>query len=522
MANSTKQDFMTNQSNRRKFLGDVSRGMLIAGLGPGLSSDLGLSSVFAEQGPEILDFGKLRPLVDLMQASAPDDLQASLIGKLKSGDTDLRQLIAAASLANAETFGGEDYVGFHTEMALLPALQLSQRLPIKEQPLPVLKVLYRNATRIQQYGGQSSKTLRPIHDHHEKGDALSLRQATRAADLAKAERLFTNIADTSIDQAYNDLQYIVQDEMDVHRFVLAHRAWGLIDVVGNEHAHTLLRQSVRFCVKAERDRIDQKRPEPRIRQLLPKILDKHNLIGRQPGSRQPDDSWILETSRYIYDAGKERAADAVGSALAEGIAPEIVGEAISLAANQLALRQVSGRTHGASQGVHGSDAINAWRNMSRVTNHRNTVCGLLVAAYHTAEYSSNKEFKEEPFPYKTHLNLFKTHNPKVLLMIAERAIRENDQSNAAAAIHIYGEGGHASQPVFDLMLNYAVSEDGRLHAEKYYQTVVEEFNTTRPAFRWRQLVALARVTASAYGYTVDDKPGHRAPGYEDARRLLQV
>ncbi len=47
--------------------------------------------------------------------------------------------------------------------------------------------------------------------------------------------------------------------------------------------------------------------------------------------------------------------------------------------------------------------------------------------------------------------------------------------------------GHPSRPVFDLMLRFAVSEDGRLHSEKY-RTVTEEFAATRPAFRWRHLV----------------------------------
>jgi hypothetical protein len=68
--------------------------------------------------------------------------------------------------------------------------------------------------------------------------------------------------------------------------------------------------------------------------------------------------------------------------------------------------------------------------------------------------------------------------------------------------------------VFDLLLRYAVSEDGALHAEKYYRTVTEEFAAARPAFRWRHLVALARVTASEYGFP--------APGYVEACRLLKV
>ena len=64
----------------------------------------------------------------------------------------------------------------------------------------------------------------------------------------------------------------------------------------------------------------------------------------------------------------------------------------------------------------------------------------------------------------------------------------------------------------------------RVHgaAEKYYHTVTEEYVTLPKAFRQRQLTALARVTASMYGYNVNDQRGHRAPGYEQACRLLKV
>jgi hypothetical protein len=68
--------------------------------------------------------------------------------------------------------------------------------------------------------------------------------------------------------------------------------------------------------------------------------------------------------------------------------------------------------------------------------------------------------------------------------------------------------------MFDLMLKYAVSEDGSLHAEKYYRTVSEEFARHASAFRWRQLTALARVTASEFG-----RP---AAGMAEAREMLGV
>ena len=105
-------------------------------------------------------------------------------------------------------------------------------------------------------------------------------------------------------------------------------------------------------------------------------------------------------------------------------------------------------------------------------------------------------------------------DPAALLRELDAAIREKDQFHACAAATRYGQLDADSRPVFDLLLRYGTSEDGALHAEKYYRTVSEEFAVTRPAFRWRQLVALARVTASEFG-----RP---APGYAEARALLKV
>jgi hypothetical protein len=157
--------------------------------------------------------------------------------------------------------------------------------------------------------------------------------------------------------------------------------------------------------------------------------------------------------------------------------------------------------------------------MARVVSDRHAATGLVVAAYHTMR---NNSFTAPPLPKEAHRELVKSTDPQGLLNEAEDAIRGNDQGRAAAAVAIYGDQGHPAQPVFDLMLKYTVSEDGRLHGEKYYQTVTEEFATTRAAYRWRHMVGLARVTASAYGFNREDQPGHRAPGYEEACRLLGV
>src|SRR5437868_15143599 len=101
-----------NGRSRREFLADVGRGTLAASLGAGLVADLGLAPARAE-GPDRLTFGPLEPLVGLMQDTPPDKLQPLLVKRLRDG-TELRELVAAAALANARTFGGEDYTGYHT------------------------------------------------------------------------------------------------------------------------------------------------------------------------------------------------------------------------------------------------------------------------------------------------------------------------------------------------------------------------------------------------------------------------
>ena len=63
---------MSVRGNRREFLTDVGRGMLIATVGSATAVDLGLGPVSAGQEPERLTFGSLEPLVALMQETAPE------------------------------------------------------------------------------------------------------------------------------------------------------------------------------------------------------------------------------------------------------------------------------------------------------------------------------------------------------------------------------------------------------------------------------------------------------------------
>ena len=520
---------MRDDRSRRGFLADVGRGTLVATLGLGTAVDLGLAPR-AEAGddrPDRLTFGDREPLVALMQETPVDRLIPALVAKLQAG-AGLRDLVAAAALANARSFGGEDYVGFHTMMALAPAFHMAGDLPEARRALPILKVLYRNTARIADSGGAHRDVLHPVTPLADVPGAEAIRDAVRSKDMDRAEATFAALARGGPDAMLDLVLPSVQDNTEVHRTVLPYRAWDLLGLIGPDHAQTLLRQSVRYCVKSERDYRHTAEID-RPREVLPRLMDRYKLPTASPGRREVDDAWVERTAREIFEGSPDGAAEVAAAALAEGITPASIGEAISLAANQLVLRDPGrsareaqagkpvGSVHGDSIGVHACDSANAWRNLAGASNPRNAAACLILGAFQVAldrDQRGGDIPHRTPNPLPEALEAVRSTDPAALLGELPSAIRGNDQARAAALAHRLGESGGDPRAAFDLLLGFAISEDGALHAEKFYRTSREEFAATRPAFRWRQIVALARVTASEFG-----RP---APGYAEACALLKV
>ena len=368
-------------------------------------------------------------------------------------------------------------------------------------------MLYRNTNRIQESGGRKAEVLHPVAGRAALGRPAPAAKRCATPSAARtcdaAERTFAALAAPRADDAFNDLLFAVQDNTEVHRVVLPYRAWDLLGLIGREHAHTLLRQSVRYCVKSERDW--QHTPSKTSRacscpSCSTSITWSASRSAREPpttpgSTHEPDD---------LRGRRREQAAEAVAAALAEGFAPDAIGEAISLAANQLVLRDAGrtarevqpgkplGSVHGDSIGVHACDSANAWRNMARVSNPRNTVACLILGAYQVAYDRVNRggDFLHwSPRPLGADLEPIKDIEPDELLPELRRRDPRRRPGPRLRG-HRTGSARSATRPArcSTCCSSYAVSEDGALHAEKYYRTVSEEFASTRPAFRWRQLV----------------------------------
>ena len=335
--------------------------------------------------PERLTFGRRaagRP--DAGNAARQD--RPPIVAAAQAGHR-AETLVAAAALANARTFGGEDYIGFHTMMALAPAFHMAGELPEEQQALPVLKVLYRNANRIQESGGRSrarccTRSSRQLLAGRAPAAKCCATPCAQGHGR-RPSRPSPPLAGGGPDDAFNDLLFAVQDETEVHRVVLPYRAWDLLDLIGKEHAHTLLRQSVRYCVKSEREWNAHAPSRTGRASLLPKLLDQYKLVGKPLGTRTAEDAWVDQhepdrSSRRRRSRPPRRrpppwprAWRPTRSARRSRWPPTSWCCATPAARpGEVQPNKPVGSVHGDSIGVHACDSANAWRNMARVGNPR--------------------------------------------------------------------------------------------------------------------------------------------------------
>ena len=210
-------------------------------------------------------------------------------------------------------------------------------LPEAQRALPVLKVLYRNTNHIQQMGGpepRGAPSCRAGRHRGRRGGSPAPGDAPAGHGGGRA-----GLRGDRSRAARPGLQRPPARRPGLYRRPSRRarlRSWALLDFTGKEYAHTLLRQSVRFCVTRratlQRNHVEEALPGAPAQTARARGLASRDPGGPSAGRRldredEPDDLYLR----------RDQAAEAVAEALADGIAPESIGEAISLAANQLVL-----------------------------------------------------------------------------------------------------------------------------------------------------------------------------------------
>jgi len=499
-------------SERRAFLTHFGSGMLLAALGSvGSRRHAGAALLPYLEDEEGLELGRFAPWVELMTDTPLERLQPRLVQLLREGVAPA-DLVGAAALANARAFGGQDYTGYHAYMALMPAFEMSRELPPGRAALPVLKVLYRNTARIQAFGGDTAPRLAgapPAFAGEGAVDADWLVARVRAQDMRAAEAGFDDLVERDPRRAFEELLPAVNQEVDVHRVVLAWRAWDLLRLTGVEHARVLLRQSLRQCVDREASA-----GQRAIRGELPPLVEASGVMRAPLGERRASDAWIEDFARRAVEADRPGAARMTAEALIEGIDPADVGAAHSLACSLVMLRQPGrqddgdaakprGSVHGAGTGVHASDTAAAWRGIARTGGPDATRLALVSSGYYLGELA--RHVAREPYLSMDAADELARRPVEEGLGVLAECLRGRDLEGAAAAGHALARREDALRPLADVLLACAVASDGALHAEKYYRTQLEALEGDRPAHRPLHAAALARVSASESGFEAEGR-----------------
>ena len=291
---------------------------------------------------------------------------------------------------------------------------MSRELPEAQRALPVLKVLYRNTNHIQQIGGRSHEALHPVEPAAVPAGPAGGRGPPRGdppaghgrgrADLRRARRTGRSTRRTTT------CQYLVQDNIErpPRRPGLARLGPARPDRQGaRPHAAPPVGPLLRGRGgEHPQVRLGRARCAP----SCPGCSTSYRLLSRAAGraaarrrlGRAAGQTIYASTARAGRRRGRRgpgrrdrargrRRGDLAGRQPARPARPR------PRARPTRAAKPV-GSVHGASVGVHASDAANAWRNIARVSNRRNALASLIVGAYHTAGQAGG--LNPQPYPLR--------------------------------------------------------------------------------------------------------------------------
>ena len=275
---------------------------------------------------------------------------------------------------------------------------MSRELPEAQRPLPVVKVLHRNTSRIQESGGRSHEVLHPVApatlSPGQSGGEV-LREAVRAKDMAAAEKTFAALAARGTGRGVQrpPLRRAGQHRGPPHRASLPRLGPALADRPG---ACPYACCGSRFTTASRASASGSTRPSRTSRaSSCPSCSTSitwwqaagaragRRRLGRSP---EPDDfrgHRRASRRRRGRGAGRGHGSRCDRRGHLAGRQPAYPARRRPQASEAQQNKPV-GSVHGDSIGVHACDSANAWRNMAKVSNPRNTVACLILGAYQVA------------------------------------------------------------------------------------------------------------------------------------------
>ncbi len=479
--------------------------------------------------------------VRLVEETAPDEIVAATIARLRAGEPPAKLLAASALAVSRSTELPADHHGgpVHPVSGIHAVYNTARRLPGDWALLPVVQnvALANKHIHAPDMGPWIMPALNGANGAASGGapDPEGFTHAIEGLHPTVAERALPALVASHGPGELLDLmlrEALRRNALDDHYFLYPLFTMRALDCIGWEWAAVLLRTPVRYLATNPRALASphtERRDEiaGRVRSYerftaIEALVDTYALLDTDLRERTGDDEDQVVGTLGARLGAVDTLADVAGpvaEALAAGLSLGGAGEALSIAAGLLHLRSNSGNPFD----VHLHTGVNARRHLLRLrgVSRRHKLLALLSwptgpeVWFHEGRLVWPVRGDADTGP-----DIPDTAEGLIDALCA--AIGERD-SGAALAVtdgHVeriqlgpeardtlalaqcYADAGFEAAAYFARLAQVICRDDfSEMHALKHNQAAVEEYATTRPPYRWVHLVSAAKVALCSHGLT---------------------
>lgn len=490
-----------------------------------------------------------------VEETDPDDIVETVIEKLRSGTSPVQLLTASALAVSRSTELPAEHHGgpIHPVSGIHSVYKIAERLGGDWAWMPVIHSVALANKHI--HAPELGPAIMPEigiaeHEHDDPGATREgLANAMRCLWPGSAQRHLVMLLNSQAPGEVLDVMLdtvIRRNALDDHYFLYLVNAARALDCVGWEWAPVILRPPARYlstnmmAVAMPDTLFTEDYVADNLRAYhgfgaIEALLDTYRLleIDVAPSSDQRESEAIGALGVRIADCDDyAEIPEMLAEALARGLSLEGAGEALSIGAATIHLRT----NDGSPFDVHLHTGVNARRYLLGVpgVSLRNKVLGLLSwSTGPEVRWSQSRRVWSERADEATMAALSDGEQgalfEELIDSILHRPPIDVDAVGGQTDLLVAGpevqktmalaqqcaDKGYDPEPLFERLGEITCRDNHtEMHAFKHLQAAIEEYQTTRQAYRWVHLVSAAKTAVCTYGI--------EQTVYEQAREHLAI
>lgn len=464
----------------------------------------------------------IEPLVRFVEETSPEHIVARTHDKLGAG-TSARDMLLASALAvvrSSDLPPGHHGGPLHPLAGLHAVRHIAARLPGEYAMLPVIQNVAVANKHIHSpaMGPFILPEAQPVSEQDSVEETVkAFRQAAGRGVYHACDHYFLYLLERL--SPMHVLECLLEvgvpkNQLDDHYFLFPVFTWRALEYFGWEYARHIGRAPVRYITRPT---------APASLDEVNRLISEHELLERDLRVETGEDE-TEAVARLADEVGRSNDFAEIPAmlarALGEGLSLQGVGESLSVGGSTLFLRSQTGNP----MDVHINTGANTRRYLLRQPelSRRIKLQALLVwntgPEVRMAQRMLAPDFQPEPervasLPRRSQDELLEEIEALIgRLPVGERLPAANlatwrsteEVKHVAALGQQYADRGYAAEPLITMLGKIACRDNfTEMHAFKHHQATYEEFHTTRPALRWRHLVAAVQAAAISHGRIQD-------------------